>query len=181
MPNARVLSRLGVEVWKPVVGFVGYYEVSNLGRIKSLKRKYRRREKFLKLSKYDAWGHLRITLCRDATVHVMKTLHSVVLEAFDGPRPRGKKHTRHLDGDPGNNCLFNLLWGTAKENNDDKKCHGTSNRGEGNGHAKLTTAIVRELKPKLIDRTSVLLAAKTFGVSIATIYGIKAGRAWGWV
>lgn len=51
-------------------------------------------------------------------------VHQLVLEAFVGPRPEGMV-TRHLNGDPSDNRLTNLAWGTHAENNADTVQHGT--------------------------------------------------------
>jgi HNH endonuclease len=52
-------------------------------------------------------------------------LHSLVLECFVGPRPPGME-CRHLDGNPSNNALENLAWGTRSENRADQVRHGTA-------------------------------------------------------
>lgn len=75
----------------------------------------------------------------------MHFVHRLVLEAFVGPCPPGFE-CRHLDGDPSNNCLDNLAWGTPKSNQGDRVRHGTSNRGERNWNTILTTAVVRQLR-----------------------------------
>jgi hypothetical protein len=48
----------------------------------------------------------------------------MVLEAFTGPRPEPAYHARHLDGNPQNNALANLAWGTRQENWEDRRSHG---------------------------------------------------------
>lgn len=53
-----------------------------------------------------------------------RTVHRLVLETFWGPPAKGQE-SRHLDGMRENNYLFNLAWGTAKENTADKLRHGT--------------------------------------------------------
>jgi hypothetical protein len=53
------------------------------------------------------------------------TIHSLVCEAFHGPKPSPKHEVRHLDGDPLNNTASNLRWGTASENRHDSVRHGT--------------------------------------------------------
>jgi HNH endonuclease len=58
-------------------------------------------------------------------------VHRLVLEAFVGYAPDGYV-TRHRDGDPRNNRLDNLCWGTQVENQADRKLHGTDNSGERN-------------------------------------------------
>lgn len=66
-------------------------------------------------------GHVIVSLGRKNASYV----HRLVLEAFVGPCPEGME-CRHLDGNPGNNRLDNLAWGTRKENYEDSVEHGTA-------------------------------------------------------
>ena len=104
------------EIWKPVKGYGGLYEVSDLGNVRSLDRvvetsngqvrEYRGKE----LAKNpDKNGYLRARLARKGKQSIF-FIHRLVLEAFVGECPEGMK-TRHLDGDPANNRLSNLKWG----------------------------------------------------------------------
>jgi hypothetical protein len=108
------------EKWRPVVGFEGFYEVSDQGRVKSLDRvvdtargprKYSGR--MLKLS-VKKTGYLSCVLwiCQIAK-HV--SVHTLVLESFVGLRPAGMECC-HNDGDRANARLSNLRWDTHSEN-----------------------------------------------------------------
>ena len=121
------------EVWKSVVGCEGSYQVSSLGRVRSLPRMVVKRRnggpaffqpipgrvlKYVPMKK----GYL--------TVRVggrMRLVHHLVLEAFVGPRPEGAEARHFPDRDKTNNRAENLLWGTAQDNSDDRKIHGTNN------------------------------------------------------
>ena len=72
-------------------------------------------------------------------------VHRLVLETYVGPCPEGME-CRHLDGNSSNNSLPNLCWGTHQENEQDRLRHGTDNRGEKHGQAKLTESDVREIR-----------------------------------
>lgn len=117
------------EIWKPVLGYEGYCEVSSLGRVKTLERVTVRRngrphtvpERILKQS-YMKKGYLRLNLTKDG-VRKQHTVHSLVLSSFVGPRPSGMI-TRHLNGIPDDNRLENLAWGTGSENQHDAVEHG---------------------------------------------------------
>lgn len=120
------------EEWRPVVGFEGLYEVSNHGRLRSVARTITRHngrtqpipQRILKL-KPNPQGYWRIGLTKElADRQVFHFVHRLVLEAFIGPCPDGMQ-CRHLDGNPGNNFVTNLRWGTSSENNLDKVGHGT--------------------------------------------------------
>jgi len=126
-------------------------------------------------------GHLRVRL-RVLTMkyrHVF--VHHLVLEAFVEMRPVGLI-SRHLDGNPANNHFENLCWGTHKENEEDRKRHGTDPTGERNPAAILTEDDVREIrrvKKKVGDKKrSNIELSERFGVSCATIKDIVCGRSW---
>lgn len=73
-------------------------------------------------------------------------VHRLVLEAFVGPCPSGMECRHFPDRTRSNNNLSNLQWGTPTQNNHDKVFHGTDNRGERCGSAKLTWRLVRKLR-----------------------------------
>lgn len=74
-------------------------------------------------------GYLRVKLVRRDGRRVWVALHTLVLEAFRGPRPTKRHHCAHLDGDRTRNHLGNLLWKLPEANEADKKKHGTAPRG----------------------------------------------------
>lgn len=120
-----------VEEWRPVVGYEEKYEVSNQGAVRSLDRviggphghrKWKGRK--LKPHPAKAGGYDMVSL-RDGGRDRYVSVHTIVLEAFVGPRPEGKL-CRHLNGDPTDNRLENLRWGTQKENAQDSILHGTN-------------------------------------------------------
>lgn len=114
------------ERWQPVVGYEGLYEVSDLGRVKSLPRKDRLgrsvRGGILKGTQ-DHYGYLVINLLKDGKPRQRK-IHQVVVEAFLGPCTSGHE-VRHLNGHPADNALINLAYGSRGDNNLDAVRHGT--------------------------------------------------------
>jgi hypothetical protein len=72
-------------------------------------------------------------------------VHHLVLLAFKGPCPKGME-ARHLDGDPSNNKISNLRWGTPKKNMQDRDKHGKTKFGEDHWYCKLTSKQVDSLK-----------------------------------
>ena len=118
------------EEWRSVLGYEGAYEVSGHGRVRSLDREFvnaaGRRDRvagrMMTLStEVGGYKYIRMT---SKNVREHGKVHRLVLEAFVGPRPAGME-CRHLDGDPANNHLENLAWGTSKENGEDMTRHGT--------------------------------------------------------
>ncbi len=104
------------ESWLAVVGCAGY-AVSDAGRVYS----FRQSGRYLRPV---ATGYPRVNLGGRT-----RLIHQLVLEAFVGPRPEGLV-TRHLNGNPRDNRLANLRWGTHQENSADAMLHGTM-RGRG--------------------------------------------------
>lgn len=109
-----------IEQWKPVEGFEGLYEVSNLGRVKSLGNNKSRKEKILKSGK-NGPGYLFVYLYRNGK-RKMSKVHRLVAEAFL-PNPLGLPQVNHRDENKTNNCVENLEFCDAKYNNN----YGTRN------------------------------------------------------
>lgn len=106
----------------------------------------------------------------------MRSVHVVVCERFHGDRP-GEMQVRHLCGRPA--CLnpTHLAWGTASQNSNDRKVHGTERRGELSATARLTADVVAQIKAS--DRSNRELADE-HGVNISTIWRVRNGRVWAW-
>lgn len=108
------------EFWKPIKGFEGFYEVSNLGRIKSLERitnhpKGKRLVREYILKPYiSRRGYYEVTLCRLA-YRVKCEVHKIVLETFV-PNVQNKPCIDHINTNKLDNRLSNLHWVTHKEN-----------------------------------------------------------------
>ena len=120
------------ERWLPVVGWEGLYEVSDQGRVRSLDRRLQRdamgrvrswRGRILKPSVVGVYPY--VNLCNGPReFRKSRTVHSLVAEAFLGPRPKGME-VRHLNGNYWDPCVTNLAYGTHAENMADMRTHGT--------------------------------------------------------
>lgn len=116
--------------WRPVVGYEGYYEVSGVGQVRGCQRVVGAangktkviKPKLMTLTPMDS-GHLTVEFRRDNRRKRM-LVHRVVLEAFVGPQPEGMEGC-HRNGDPRDNRLENLYWGTRSDNVRDAVSHGT--------------------------------------------------------
>lgn len=109
------------EVWKPVVGYEGLYEVSDHGGVRSMPRKGTAGGLVSVVP--NEKGYLTVGLFGHGK-RVHRSVHRLMAEAFLGPCPDGMQ-VRHLDGNNTHNVLPNLKWGTASENAYDRVRHGT--------------------------------------------------------
>jgi hypothetical protein len=144
-------------------------------------------------SNYYGGRWLKFNLCSDGRHHEVlckkgqtypKLVHRLVLETYIGPCPDGME-CRHLDGNPLNNNLSNLRWGTKSENVRDAINHGTFNaipprfEGETHPNSKLTEQDVRMIvyirKTNLFTQREI---AKMFNISEYAISDIIRRKSW---
>ena len=112
------------EIWKPVDGFEGYYEISNLGNLRSVdkyirwgRNKGRIRyfpSKILSPSINNS-GYKIHTLSKPGSKPVCKTIHRMVATTFI-PNPHNLSDVNHIDENKNNNSVDNLEWVSHKEN-----------------------------------------------------------------
>lgn len=171
------------EVWKDIPGYEGKYKVSNLGRVKSLERKvpirnhytdewHERtvREHILRPGRFCKTGHLSVVLGHG---EAGKPVHQLVMKAFVGEPPEGME-VRHLNGNPQDNRLENLRYGTRSENILDVYWQGKRWR-------KLSLDDVIYIRFAVFCGIPDSVLAEEFGVAKATIAGIRRGKSYQWV
>lgn len=153
------------ETWRPIIDGSDY-EVSNLGRVKSLRRGIllkpnRRRDGYTE-------------------VHVKRRhrlIHRMVLESFVGVA--GPSHEAgHLNGTRDDNRLLNLSWVTAKKNAEQRAGHGRTCRGSRHPRARLTDAKVIDILEMRSGGSGYRTIAAAFGVPESAIRAILRGRNW---
>lgn len=170
-----------LELWKPVVGYEGLYEVSDKGRVRALFESWNGRYKAGRIIKSierpDKYISVNLYYPDSGQVGRTRTMHSLVLEAFVGPRPKGQD-VRHLDGTKNNNVLLNLKWGTRKENMGDAIVHGTVTSGERAHFSKLTNESVLKIREMFDSGILSNVIAKMFNVSIPTAWRIGKRKIW---
>ena len=98
------------EIWKDIEGYEGLYQVSNLGRVKSL---HYSKEKIIKLRKNKS-GYLEANLCKEGKVKIMMA-HRLVANAFIS-NPKNKEQVDHINTIRDDNRVENLRWATRSEN-----------------------------------------------------------------
>ena len=152
---------MNCEEWRPIASDPNY-EVSNTGKI--------RRAAYVLSPWEHRSGHLYVRLTGGARRQI--GVHRAVIEAFGGPHAIGQE-CRHIDGDPKNNHISNLAWGSRRDNIEDYvRLHSKYPR------AKLTFAEVEAIRARLAvaKRGERKAIATDFGVSIHTINDIATKR-----
>lgn len=157
-----------MEEWADILGFKNF-AVSTLGRVKNKKTGTIRKQQINK----GRYPQVVIYNGKNRT----KTIHTLVLETFIGPRPDGME-CRHLNGDKTDNRLANLAWGTPKENAQDKIKHCVQMRGSGIYCAILDEQKVTVIKFLLHVGISQSDIGKFFGISHKQIHKISKGITW---
>ena len=174
------------EQWRPVIGWEGTHEVSDLGRVRVLPRPLTlaRGGKRLFPGKILRGGHSgpyrNVLLCRKNACHT-RLIHRLVMEAFLGPAPAGMC-VNHINFDRNDNRLRNLEYVTYSENTRHSLRAGRmrSQKGERNPGSKLTEAQVLRIRALEGERPAREIGQR-YGVGAAIIRAIWRRRAWGWL
>lgn len=173
---------MDIEIWKDIPGYEGAYQASSLGRIRSLERPITQigrcgkpftrilKGKILKAGRYNKDGHLSVVLGRGTNgIQV----HYLVALTFIGERI-GNLDIRHLDGNPQNNRLDNLVYGTRSENVIDVY-------RQGNKWRKTSVEQATQIKQLLESNLKCTEIAQIVGVQPSVVYGIKDNRIFWWL
>lgn len=163
-----------IEQWRPVVGWESFYEVSDYGRIRSLKRDTRNSEKILKGERMKK-GYIRIRLLTHSrSVRIL--LHRIVGAAFI-PNPQRFPQINHKDGLKHNNSAENLEWVTQSMNSFHALRTGlfSSPVGQHCGASKLTNKDVDNILSSPMNGAQI---AKLLGVARCTVNRIRSGKTW---
>ena len=133
------------EIWKPIKEFEGYYEVSNMGRVRSLNYKRTGKKKILKNIE-DYKGYLEVGLTKNGKRKQFK-VHRLVAEAFI-PNPENKPCIDHINTVKSDNRVENLRWVTYKENSNNEK---TLEKFKGENHHFFGKHHTEETKKKISE------------------------------
>ena len=164
------------ETWKSAVGFEGFYEVSNLGRVRSVLRfitksngaTMRIKERILKPRPQKS-GHLLLWLRKDKKTYAVN-VHRLVANAFLGPCPTGMECC-HNNGIAWDNRAENLRWDTRSSNIKQAYVDGRvpsipNLRGLQHSCSKLDKDAVQQIRDSVL---SCAATARKFGVSPMTV------------
>lgn len=168
------------ERWRQVREWEGLYEVSNMGRVRSLSRWVAARDgrklvegRILKLV-VGRFGYHKVSL-QDGIRVKHTNIHRLVAQSF---LPGTGEVVRHLDGDPSNSRVDNLAWGSYKDNEEDKRRHGRVPSGERHHAAVLNETLVRSIQQMSGQGFSQLRIAKELGLNRGVIGQVVRGERW---
>ena len=167
------------EEWRDVEGFEEKYQVSNLGRVKSLPRNGTIKEERLLKFNEDDDGYFRINLSIAKRVSTTKGAHRLVAQAFI-PNPENKLQVNHKDGNKQNNLVENLEWCTNRENQQHAWDTGLqiAITGEDHANSKLTQADVDAIRERFKAGEADFEIAKDYVVDSTQISRIRKGLRW---
>lgn len=177
-----------IEIWKDVVGYEKYYSVSNLGNIKihdSIRRCVLRdgrpwqrvaKGKIFK-GNINNHGYYSVGFSKNGITKTF-SVHSIVANAFIGPRPEGLD-INHKNGVKTDNYVSNLEYITRKQNINHAIKIGIAFIGEKNPFSKLKKEDVINIRNEhLYNRTPNFCIAKMYNVSSSCIWNIINRRTW---
>lgn len=171
------------EVWKDIKGYEGYYQVSNLGRVKSLDRNihysngYTRRHFGKMMRPHLNKGYLSVKLKKNTKAAHGK-IHRLVAQSFIPQISLSKDQVNHIDGNKLNNRVDNLEWCTLQENHKHAGQLNLRPVGEKAGRAKLKRSQVIEVLNEYKKGEKRSEIAKKLGVSWSCINRIVQKKSW---
>jgi hypothetical protein len=168
------------EIWKDIIGYEGFYQVSNFGRVKSF---YNNRhgvgsERILKQGFYNRGrtNNYKIVVLAKNKKHTTKTVHRLVATAFLD-NFTNKPCINHKDGNTSNNFAFNLEWVTEKENSQDALKRGSFKHGSSCSSALLTRNQIIEIKSRLFGVWGEQARlAREYGISASLISAVSLNK-----
>lgn len=164
------------EIWKDIPGYEGYYQISNLGRVKSLnriviggrgnvERSLKGGVMALNYKNNYALAHLNIRKTRKAFL-----VHRLVATAFI-PNPYALPEVNHLDFDRRNNHQLNLEWVDRKGNRAHSKRHGRNLKP----YTKLNPEAVRDIRKMELSLDQYAI---NYGVTAQAIGNAQIRKTW---
>lgn len=163
------------EIWRGIEGFIGRYEVSNMGRVRSLPKGPL--GKIRCIGSLGQSGYVKAQLNKDS-VHHHFNIHTLVATAFlVKPATSSKLCVNHIDGNKANNMATNLEWVTYQANSQHAVRTGLSKIGAEHYETSLTDEDVLRIREEFRTVSSVDLAAK-YGITVGAMCALIHGKTW---
>jgi hypothetical protein len=171
-----------MEIWKEIKDYEGLYDISNLGRVKSLAKYVNNSKGTLNYNKERILcnvkknGYYKIKLCKEGKIKTL-LVHRLIAIAFI-PNLENKPFINHINGIRDDNRIKNLEWCTPKENSTHAVRIGLSDyKGEKNHKSKLTEDNILEIRK--IGKTKYYKdIAIDFNISPSTVGSILNNKTW---
>lgn len=178
-PQCILPPDLPQEAWRPVLGYEGFYEVSNHGRVRRVgAARGTTVGRLLRphLSLDD--GYYRVNLHRGNGTPIGRLrVHQLVAVAFIGPVPDGHE-VNHIDLDRSNNVVTNLEYLTHLGNVHHAIQNGRGTNGERNGMTTLRECDVRAIRVMRRLGAPLVEVANIYGISVQSVCDISKRRSW---
>jgi hypothetical protein len=155
------------EIWKDVIEYEGYYQISNLGNVKGLKRNK------IKSPTLNSWGYYIVSLTKPDTKLKSVLVHRLVAIAFIN-NLENKEQVNHIDGNKTNNCVINLEWCNQSENMQHAFKLGLNVNSHGEKHNR--SVITDEIYLKCVELREQGLTYAKIAEYVSKEYNIKIGR-----
>ena len=166
-----------MEHWKPVKGYEGLYEVSDLGRVKTVPKKRKNgtgfymQKEIIMSQQLKSNGYMGVGLVKDGK-HKNALVHRIVAEAFLS-NPNNYDQINHIDCDKRNNKVENLEWCDMEHNLNHARCNGLLSRGSKSAFCRKTNHLVtHEGATKTVTEW-----ANDFNIDRSTLYS-RLARGW---
>lgn len=163
-----------VEVWRPVVNYEDRYEVSSLGRVRSL---YEHRFHQILNQRKNANGYWTVAFWRDGKKIGTKLVSRLVAMAFLGP-PKEGEIVLHGPLGKENNSVSNLSWGTYRQNILDRLRDGTAHSGSRHFKTKFNDGIAREIFDMYINGYSKRFIGEKFNMTHQNVHAVLIAKTW---
>lgn len=180
-----------IELWKDIEKYEGIYQISNLGRIKSVERVFYKRKarknhelmpvympEKIRSKRITNRGYVKISLWNNNKVEHFLVHRLVAFYFVHNPKPNKYNQVLHLDNNPGNPRWDNLKWGTQKMNIQQSVSEGRWHTGSKNFQSKLKAEDIPIIRQLIADGVSLTKIGDRFGVTHCPIMYIKDNRTW---
>lgn len=164
---------------RKVVGFPGYW-ITDEAKVYSTREESTGRIvpwKWKEMAITIDGGYRTVGLCRGKKQYHRRVAR-MMLESFKGMPKKKGEHCRHLDGNPLNDTLENLAWGSCKDNMQDKVRHGRSSKGSKHHKTHMTEADVIRMRWAWMKGVSQLELAEIYGVTRRNVNSIIRRKTW---